>query len=123
MIPQSKRDSSAASRAAQTPREGKKHGTPLGMTSTALRFARGGSQGSRQACLPGTIYRAPTKKEKDQAIRGLKSLRPEGLSYGFLGAVVSCESDCSAGALVWRTAGYFISIHFSRPPSMIFTLV
>ena len=41
----------------------------------------------------------------------------------FWGAAVSCESDSSAAAPVWRTAGYFIESHFSRPPSMIFTLV
>ena len=40
----------------------------------------------------------------------------------FWGGAVSCERDCSAGAL-WRVVGYFSESHLSRPPSMIFTLV
>ena len=73
----------------------------------------------------------PYEKQREVAAREARAitekmrnegLSPEGLSYIFLG-VVSCDSDSCAGALVWRVVGYFSACHFSRPPSMIFTLV
>ena len=42
----------------------------------------------------------------------------------FAGLAVSCERSGVGCALApLRATGYFIAIHFSRPPSMIFTLV
>ena len=74
MMARSKRDSSAASRAAHKPRGGKKRGTPLGMTAAvAARSKRGSSTALRARERRGKSEGARNSAQNDGAMRAEKT--------------------------------------------------
>ena len=82
--------------------------------------------GHSMLCPYGRKAKPPARRRRYEKQRG-RSWVADGRRYlavalFFAGLVTSCERSGAGCTLAPRATGYFIAIHFSSPPSMIFTL-